>query len=92
MLLKSKELAAAARRLEAVQVMLGDLEGIKRKITMYFGDGLIDQAACQQARIGIYHAEEGLRAFAHAEEKAYERAGGEFHQRNGGPRGMLRNQ
>lgn len=89
-LLDSKQLALSARRLETVQTLLSDLEGFKRKITALFADGMIDKAACQQARIGAYHAEEGLRAFALAEEKAYERAGGEFMRQMAKPGGMLR--
>jgi hypothetical protein len=88
--MNSKALAASARRLEGVQKLLSDLESFKRKVTDSFADGLIDQAACQQARMGAYHAETGLRAFALAEEKAYERAGGGFFRRDVGPSGMLR--
>lgn len=85
----SKAVALSARRLEAVQLLLGSVESLKRQVTDCFTDKLIDKAACQQMRQGIYHAETGLRAFAVAEEKAYERAGGAFFKRNVGPSGML---
>lgn len=88
-LLNSKALAASAKKLEAAQKLLGGLEGLKRQVTECFTDKLIDSAACQQMRQGLYHAETGLRAFALAEEKAYERAGGGFYQRGIGPSGML---
>lgn len=87
--MNSKALATSARRLEAVQKLLSDLESFKRKVTDCFTDGLIDQAACQQARMGTYHAETGLRAFALTEEKAFERAGGDFFRRKVSPSGML---
>lgn len=87
--LNSKAITLSARRLEAVQQLLGSVEGLKRQITDCFADGLIDKAACQQARQGIYLSETGLRAFALAEEKEYVRVGGGFYSRKVGPSGML---
>lgn len=89
-LMNSKKLAEHARRLESVQNLLSDMAGFKKKITAFFADGMIDKAACQQARIGANHIEEGLRSFALSEEKAYERAGGDFGKRIVSSGGMLR--
>lgn len=85
----SKALTGHARRLESVQQLLSEVEGFKRRVAECFTDGMLDKAACQQVRIGANHIETGLRDFALSEEKAYERAGGDFFKKNVSPSGML---